>query len=60
MRYTKKMTKLFENGKLNDKMIKDMLVSAEKCFQDGAIIEARDMLAEIVNAIDDLDREYNI
>lgn len=51
---------LYKDGELNDKLIMDTLVSAEKCFQDGAIIEARDMLAEIVNAIDDFDREYNI
>ena len=60
MRYYKKQTKLFENGKLNDKLVKDMLTSATKSFQDGEIIEARDTLIEIVEAIDDFDREYNI
>lgn len=60
MRYKKKPTKLFENGKLNDELVLATIDQARRDYAYGAIIEARDALLDVINAIDDFDREYNI
>lgn len=60
MRYKKKKTKLFENGALNDELVLSTIDQARRDYGNGAIIEARDALLDVINAIDDFDREYNI
>ena len=60
MRYAKKKTKLFENGALNDELVLSTIDQARRDYADGAIIEARDALLDVINAIDDFDMEYNI
>jgi len=60
MRYRKKKTKLFENGALNDELVLSTIDQALRDYGNGAIIEARDALLDVINAIDDFDREYNI
>lgn len=60
MRYKKKPTKLFENGALNDELVLSTIDQARRDYENGAIIEARDALLDVINAIDDFDREYNI
>lgn len=57
MRYKKKSTKLFENGSLNDEAVLSSIDRARKDYEDGAIIEARDTLLEVVNAVDDFAHE---
>lgn len=60
MRYAKKKTKLFENGALNDELVLSTIDQARRDYGNGAIIEARDALLDVINAIDDFDMEYNI
>lgn len=60
MRYKKKPAKLFENGSLNDEVVLSTIDRARRDYGNGAIIEARDALLDVINAIDDFDREYNI
>lgn len=45
MKYIKK------NGKLQDQRIVDAMRKAADVYEDGAIIEAADMLLEVINAI---------
>lgn len=50
----------FENGALNDEFVLATIDQARRAYEDGAIIEARDTLLNVINAIDDFDREYYI
>lgn len=50
--------RFFKNGELKDKKIEEALRKAAADYADGAIIEVRDLLLEIVQAIDEFeDRE---
>ena len=50
--------KFFKNGILEDKKIEAALRKAADDYEDGALIEVRDLLLEIINAIDEFaDRE---
>lgn len=44
-------TKLYDNGFLNDALVLSEIDRAKALYEDGAIIEAQDVLADIVNAI---------
>lgn len=44
--------KFFKNGQLNDSEIVGALHEAAEWYEDGAIAETRDLLVEIVDAID--------
>lgn len=47
--------RFFKKGELNDKLIIKTLLQAVKDYEDGAIEEVRDTLAEIVVAIDEFE-----
>lgn len=44
--------RFFKNGELRDKEIENALRDAADDYADGEIFEVRDLLTEIVNAID--------
>ena len=44
-------TKLYDNGFLNDALVLSEINRAKTLYEDGAIIEAQYVLADIVNAI---------
>lgn len=45
--------KFIQDGELEDQKICDALCKASNDYENGEIIEVRDLLMEIVNAIDD-------
>ncbi len=49
------MAKFLKNGELDDKKIIDALRKATIDYENGELIEVRDLLLEIVNAIDEFD-----
>lgn len=53
-------TKFYKNGELKDQKIIKALAQAAKDYEDGAISEVRDTLAEIIEAIDEFDNSYSI
>lgn len=48
--------KYLNGNELNDRAIVDALRQAAKDYENGEIIEVRDTLAEIVNAIDEFSK----
>lgn len=48
--------KFFKNGEMRDKEIENALRDAADDYANGEIFEVRDLLTEIVNAIDAFDR----
>lgn len=50
-------TTFFKNHELLDKEIIKALKQAAKDYEDGAILEARDALADIVQSIDEFSNE---
>ena len=51
------MSKFFKNGELDDKKIIKALKHATQDYEDGAILEAKNVLVKIVNAITDFETE---
>jgi len=49
--------RFFKNGELQDREIVAALQQAAKDYENGEIAEVRDLLADIVNAIDDFEDE---
>lgn len=49
--------RFIKNGELEDKKICDALRKASNNYENGEIIEVRDLLVEIVNAIDDFTKQ---
>lgn len=47
--------KFIKNGKLEDKKICDVLRKASDDYENGEIIEVRDLLLKIVDAIDEFE-----
>ena len=45
--------KFYGNGKLKDKKIVEALRNAANDYENGELIEVRDTLLDIINAIDD-------
>jgi hypothetical protein len=52
--------KFIKHGELQDVAIINALKNAVRDYEDGAISEIRDLLVEIVEAIDEWEDEYNI
>ena len=52
--------KFLKHGELQDIEIINALKEAVYDYQDGAIAEVRDLLAEIVNTIDEWEDKYEI
>lgn len=50
--------KFYKNGELEDKEIVKALIQAAADYENGAISEVRDLLAEIVVDIDKFEEEY--
>lgn len=50
--------KFYKNGELEDKEIVKALIRAAANYENGEISEVRDLLAEIVVAIDKFEEEY--
>lgn len=50
--------KFYKNGELEDKEIVKALIQAAADYENGEISEVRDLLAEIVVAIDKFEEEY--
>lgn len=50
----------YKKGELKDKQIIKALKQAIKDYEDGAISETRDTLADIVRAIDEFEKDYEI
>ena len=48
-------TKFYKHGKLNDKKIIEALKDAIKDYEDGAIIECRDTLQDVVDSINEFE-----
>lgn len=53
------MSKFFKKGELQDKKIVAALHQAAEDYENGEIIEVKDVLMEIINAITDFEVEYN-
>ena len=51
----RKDMRFLKNGELQDKKIIEALQKAADWYEDGAIAEVRDLLVDIVNAIDEFD-----
>ena len=49
--------RFFKNGELRDEKIIAALKKARKWYENGAIIEVRDLLLEIVDSIDEFESE---
>lgn len=49
--------RFFKNGELEDKKIIAALHQAAEDYENGELIEVRDLLLEIINAIDNFDPE---
>ena len=49
------MSKFFRKGELQDQKIVAALHQAAEDYENGAIIEAKDVLIEIINAITDFE-----
>lgn len=49
--------KFFKNGELQDKQIVKALYQAAEDYENGEIIETKDVLIEIINAITDFESE---
>ena len=49
------MSKFFKHGELQDKQIVDALRQAVEDYENGEIIETKDVLIEIINAITDFE-----
>ena len=49
------MSDFLKNGCLQDEAILKALDEAKELYEDGAIIECRDILAEIITAVDDFE-----
>ncbi|NCC06698.1 MAG: hypothetical protein EOM30_01320 [Clostridia bacterium] len=49
--------RFFKKGELKDKKIIEALKQAATQYENGELIEVRDMLCEIVEAIDSFDAE---
>lgn len=47
--------RFFKNGKLEDKKIEAALRKAADDYANGELIEVRDLLCEIINAIDEFE-----
>lgn len=47
--------RFLKNGELEDQKIMEALHQAANDYENGAIAEARDVLVEIVNAIDEFE-----
>lgn len=52
------MSKFFKKGELQDKKIVAALHQAAEDYENGEIIEVKDVLVEIINAITDFEQEY--
>ena len=52
------MSKFFKKGELQDKKIIAALQQAADDYENGEIAEVRDLLVEIVKAIDEFDKNY--
>jgi len=50
--------KFYKNGKLEDKKIETALRKAADDYANGELIEVRDLLMDIVIAIDDFTDDY--
>lgn len=48
-------TRFYSDGELNDKAIEAALRNAATMYENGEIVEVRDLLIEIVNSIDEFD-----
>lgn len=52
--------KFFKRGKLQDKKIEAALRKAADDYANGELIEVRDLLLEIINAIDEFAYRYEV
>lgn len=50
--------KYYANGELKDEQIIQALKDAAEQYENGEIAEVRDILCEIVNAIDKFEKDY--
>lgn len=52
--------RFYKNGELQDIKILKALAYAHDDYDNGAILEVRDLLAEIVEAIDEFTLDYEV
>lgn len=52
------MSKFYRNGELKDKKIIAALEQAAKDYENGEIVEVKEVLIEIINAIKDFEQDY--
>lgn len=51
------MSNFFRNGELKDRKIIEALHRAAEDYENGEIVEVKDVLIEIINAITDFENE---
>lgn len=52
------MNRFFKKGELQDKKIVAALHQAAQDYENGELVEVKDLLIEIINAITDFEQEY--
>ncbi len=52
------MSKFFKKGELQDKKIAAALRQAADDYENGEILEVKDVLVDIINAITEFEQEY--
>ena len=53
-------SKFYANGELKDKEIVEALAEAKETYENGKIIETRDLIAAIVKSIDQFEKNYEV
>ncbi|MBR4855445.1 MAG: hypothetical protein IKU94_02340 [Bacteroidaceae bacterium] len=52
------MNRFFKKGELQDKKIVAALHQTAQDYENGELVEVKDLLIEIINAITDFEQEY--
>lgn len=53
-------SQFYANGELNDSKIIEALNEALESYENGELVEARETLSDIVDAIDEFDKKYSV
>ena len=53
-------SKFYANGELKDEKILEALAQAKEMYENGEIVETRDLLAEIIKSIDQFEKNYEV
>ena len=53
-------SKFYAGGELKDQEIIEALAQAKEMYENGEIVETRDLLAEIIKSIDQFEKNYEV